>query len=151
MAPSNTGNVRGTPSANPSSKIRDTPLTACVQHGTICWLEIPVLSATRAASFYTAVLGWECTPSHSSSSTAMSTSPSAAAVHMFRGGCNSPASALQGAFIQVPEGCLIRAWEAHSPEMAVLTTFAVGSVEETLRRVAVMGGRVHSCVFSGAG
>ncbi|KAJ4396042.1 hypothetical protein N0V93_000258 [Gnomoniopsis smithogilvyi] len=53
-------------------------------------------------------------------------------------------STLRGAFIQVPEGCLIRACEAESGEMAVLTTFAVESIEETLTKVVEMGGHIHS-------
>lgn len=48
----------------------------------------------------------------------------------------------------MPEGCLIHAWGPDSPEMAVLTTFAVESIEETLRRVVELGGRVHSYVCS---
>lgn len=55
-------------------------------------------------------------------------------------------NALHGAFIQVPEGCLIRACEADTGEMAVLTTFAVESISETLKRVMEMGGRMHSYV-----
>lgn len=31
--------------------------------------------------------------------------------------------------------------------MAVLTTFAVESIDETLRKVVEMGGRMHSYVF----
>lgn len=51
---------------------------------------------------------------------------------------------LSGAFIQVPEDCLIRAWDADGPgKTAVLTTFAVESIEGTLARVVAMGGRMH--------
>lgn len=57
-------------------------------------------------------------------------------------------STLHGAFIQVPEGCLVRAWEADTGEMAVLATFAVDSIEETLAKVVEMGGSMHSYVPS---
>lgn len=68
---------------------------------------------------------------------------------MFRvSGGGGGGATLHGAFIQVPEGCLIRAWESGSLEMAVLTTFAVDSIDETLGMVQAMGGRVHSYVCS---
>jgi len=72
-----------------------------------------------------------------------------ATVHVFRssGDRSDSSSILHGAFIQVPEGCLIHAWAPDSPEMAVLTTFAVASIEETLGRVVASGGRVHSYVL----
>lgn len=79
---------------------------------------------------------------------------SAATIHMFHRrsggghGGSSTSSLLNGAFIQVPEGCLIRACEAETGEMAVLTTFAVESIDETLRKVVEMGGRMHSYVMS---
>lgn len=62
---------------------------------------------------------------------------------MFRKG-----GALNGAFIQVPEGCLVQAWGSSGSDndrvsMAVLTTFAVESIERTLSVVEGMGGRVH--------
>lgn len=62
---------------------------------------------------------------------------------MFRKG-----AALNGAFIQVPEGCLVRAWGAGGSgdgrvNMAALTTFAVESIEGTLSAVEGLGGRVH--------
>lgn len=83
----------------------------------------------------------------------------AATIHMFRkrhsghdgsNASSSPSSStsLSGAFIQVPEGCLIRACEAETGEMAVLTTFAVESIDETLRKVVEMGGRMHSYVYT---
>lgn len=102
-----------------------------------------MVSANRAAAFYTGVLGWEC-------HTLLPTVPSGAAngspatIHMFRKACGGH-NRLRGAFIQVPEECLIRGWEAGSPgKMAVLTTFAVASIEGTLGRVVEMGGRLHS-------
>lgn len=54
-------------------------------------------------------------------------------------------TAVRGAFIQVPEDCLLRPWDGASPRRAavVLTTFAVGSVEEVLERVREMGGRTQ--------
>lgn len=56
---------------------------------------------------------------------------------------------LRGVFIQVHEECLVRAWDVDSPsKMAVLTTFLVGDIEETLAKVVGMGGRVHLLVFS---
>lgn len=75
----------------------------------------------------------------------------ASTIHTFRkraGGHDgiNTSSSLNGAFIQVPEGCLIRACEAETGEMAVLTTFAVESIDETLRKVVEMGGRIHSYV-----
>lgn len=61
---------------------------------------------------------------------------------MFRKG-----AALNGAFIQVPEGCLVQAWGSGDSDgrvnMAALTTFAVDSIEGTLRMVEGLGGRVH--------
>lgn len=125
----------------------------CHQHGTICWLEIPVLSASRAAVFYTTVFGWDCSiPSNSLNKTSSSSStwPSpmnggAATIHTFHKHGHG-ISTLRGAFIPVPEGCLIRACEAHTGEMAVLTTFAVESIEDTLRKVVEMGGQMHSYV-----
>lgn len=62
---------------------------------------------------------------------------------MFRKG-----AALNGAFIQVPEGCLVQAWGAAASDdsrvsMAVLTTFAVDSIEGTLSMAEGLGGRVH--------
>lgn len=62
---------------------------------------------------------------------------------MFRRG-----DTLNGAFIQVPEGCLVQAWGSSASDdgrvsMAVLTTFAVESIEATLRLVEHLGGRVH--------
>ncbi|KKY30370.1 putative glyoxalase bleomycin resistance protein dioxygenase [Diaporthe ampelina] len=62
---------------------------------------------------------------------------------MFRKG-----AALNGAFIQVPEGCLVQAWGSGGSDdgrvtMAALTTFAVESIEGTLSSVEVSGGRVH--------
>ncbi|KAL1865713.1 hypothetical protein Daus18300_007089 [Diaporthe australafricana] len=89
---------------------------------------------------------WECTtfdPSPTSASASVNGASSANTIHMFRKG-----SALHGAFIQVPEGCLVQAWgDEHSGgrvNMAVLTTFVVESIEETMRMVAEMGGRLHS-------
>lgn len=62
---------------------------------------------------------------------------------MFRKG-----GALNGAFIQVPEGCLVQAWGSSGSDdgrvsMAVLTTFAVESIEVTLKTVEDLGGRVY--------
>lgn len=62
---------------------------------------------------------------------------------MFRKG-----AALNGAFIQVPEGCLVQAWGSSGSDdgrvsMAVLTTFAVESIEVTLKTVEDLGGRVY--------
>lgn len=61
---------------------------------------------------------------------------------MFRRG-----TSLNGAFIQVPQGCLVQAWGSEAPDgrvnMAVLTTFAVESIEGTTRLVEDMGGRMH--------
>ncbi|KAL2274068.1 hypothetical protein FJTKL_03685 [Diaporthe vaccinii] len=62
---------------------------------------------------------------------------------MFRRG-----TTLNGAFIQVPEGCLVQAWGAAASDegrvnMAVLTTFAVDSIERTLSMVEGLGGTVH--------
>lgn len=61
---------------------------------------------------------------------------------MFRKGAN-----LNGAFIQVPEGCLVQAWGSGNSDgrvnMAVLTTFAVESIEETLSAVEALGGSTH--------
>ncbi|CAN8105818.1 unnamed protein product [Discula destructiva] len=117
-------------------------------HGTMCWLEIPVLSAVRAASFYTAVFGWECTPSHGSanppSNGTISNTEGPGTIHIFRKDGGPGNCTLHGAFIQLPEGCLIRAWEPDNPEMAVLTTFAVESIEDTLMRVEGLGGSMHS-------
>lgn len=78
-------------------------------------------------------------------------SAAASTIHTFHKhssghGNNASSSSLNGAFIQVPEGCLIRACQAETGEMAVLTTFAVESIDETLRKVVDMGGRVHSYV-----
>lgn len=68
-------------------------------------------------------------------------------VRMFRCG-GGGGSDLRGAFIQVPEECLVQTWDTDRPSrMAVLTTFSVRSIEETLRRVVDMGGRVHASVF----
>lgn len=62
---------------------------------------------------------------------------------MFRKG-----TAINGAFIQVPEGCLVQAWGSGESggrvNMAVLTTFVVDSIEWTLSAVEGLGGRVHS-------
>ncbi|KAJ0120319.1 hypothetical protein J7T55_001177 [Diaporthe amygdali] len=112
-------------------------------HGTIHWLEIPVIDAARAAAFYTSIFGWECTTFNpSSASTPTNGNSSAGSIHMFRRGTN-----LNGAFIQVPQGCLVQAWGSEAPggrvNMAVLTTFAVDSIEGTMRLVEDMGGRMH--------
>lgn len=126
------------------------PQNPTQQHGTICWLEIPVVSAARAAAFYAAVFGWECDPPPGPSTTGGRPPPpsppangSSATVHVFRKG-GGRGLGLSGAFIQVPEDRLIRAWDADSPgRTAVLTTFAVESIEGTLARVEEMGGRAH--------
>lgn len=62
---------------------------------------------------------------------------------MFRKGAT-----LNGAFIQVPEGCLVQAWGTGGSDdgrvsMAILTTFAVESIEWTLSAVEGLGGSVH--------
>lgn len=128
-------------------------MTHC-QHGTICWLEIPVLSASRAAAFYTAVFAWDCSlpPGSPTSASSSTTTPflnnggPATTIHTFYKKSGQGDDALHGAFIQVPEGCLIRACAADTGEMAVLTTFAVESIEETLSKVVELGGRMHSYV-----
>ncbi|KAG8168702.1 hypothetical protein KVR01_001451 [Diaporthe batatas] len=120
-------------------------------HGTIHWLEIPVINAARAAAFYTSIFRWECTsfgPSSPPSSSSSSSTPAnnrnpASTIHMFRKG-----GTLNGAFIQVPEGCLVQAWGSSGSvdgrvSMAVLTTFAVESIEATLKMVEDLGGRVY--------
>ncbi|KAG6359309.1 hypothetical protein INS49_012830 [Diaporthe citri] len=115
-------------------------------HGTIHWLEIPVIDAARAAAFYTSIFGWECTtfdPSFSSTSASTNGSSSpASTIHMFRKG-----AALNGAFIQVPENCLVQAWGSGGSggrvNMAILTTFTVDSIERTLSMVEGLGGTVH--------
>lgn len=67
-------------------------------------------------------------------------------IQMFR--CGGRNNSLRGAFIQVPEECLVQTWDAVSPSMmAVLTTFSVRSIEETLNFVVEMGGRVHLLVL----
>lgn len=87
---------------------------------------------------------WDCTTFDPSPTSASANgNSSASTIHMFRKG-----STLNGAFIQVPEGCLVRAWGDDNSggrvNMAVLTTFVVESIEATMRMVENMGGRVHS-------
>lgn len=132
-----------------------------------------MLSAARAAAFYAAVLGWECDIPNSPSPPGIkgTTAPPAtvmatATIHTFCGGVNSgvgdggggggddrggattTTTAVRGAFIQVPEDCLVRPWgDAAAADglvrAGVLTTFAVGSIEVALERVAAMGGKTH--------
>lgn len=129
-----------------------------------------MLSAARAAAFYAAVLGWECDipsgPSPPSINGATAPPATATAtIHTFcggiksggdggggggddRGGATTTTTAVRGAFIQVPEDCLVRPWgDAAAADglvrAGVLTTFAVGSIEVALERVAAMGGKTH--------
>lgn len=138
------------------------PLQKQPQTGPLCWLEIPVLSTTRAAAFYSAIFGWDCdttttTTTTNHNDTFMSESDqdqdqdpnitTPPPIQMFR--CGGSTSSLRGAFIQVPEECLVQTWDAERPcMMAVLTTFSVQSIEETLEMVVEMGGRVHLSVIS---
>ncbi|KAG7287164.1 hypothetical protein NEMBOFW57_006669 [Staphylotrichum longicolle] len=106
--------------------------------GELCWLEVPCNDIARVVSFYTTVLGWESADPASSPSLpgAMDGTD---AVHMFK------TSKLSGAFVKMskPEGVATVADAAHPAKAAVLTSFFVPSIEETLKKVEDAGGRVH--------
>ncbi|KAL0942434.1 glyoxalase bleomycin resistance protein dioxygenase [Colletotrichum truncatum] len=102
-------------------------------YGQMCWLEIPVADAARAAKFYTAVLGWECAETSMPSPT-----PWVKTVHFFNKG------ELHGGFLLMKEGNQIVNYDKERPErMPLLPTFCVRSIEETLGEVKSFGGKLH--------
>ena len=91
----------------------------------------------RAKTFYSSVLGWECAPTGTPSPLTGADDT----VHMFSKGKN-----MHGAFIHMPQdsNCHVRAWDAQNPgAMAVLTTYNVDSIEDTLALAETHGGKVH--------
>ncbi|WYZ41658.1 hypothetical protein EsH8_V_000553 [Colletotrichum jinshuiense] len=102
-------------------------------YGQMCWLEVPVSDPGRAAEFYTAVLGWDCTGTGMPSPT-----PGIKTVHFFNKG------ELHGGFLLMEEGNQIANHDEAKPErMAVLPTFCVQSIEETVAKAEKLGGRIH--------
>lgn len=103
---------------------------------------MPCNDISRVVSFYTTVLGWESADPASSPSLpgAMEGTD---AVHMFKTG------KLSGAFVKMskPEGVATVADAAHPAKTAVLASFFVASIEETLKKVEDAGGRVHVYVI----
>jgi predicted enzyme related to lactoylglutathione lyase len=107
-------------------------------HGQICWFEVPVTSVSRAAAFYTAVLGWNCD---------VEAKPSPAvgisSVHMFSKG------ALHGAFLLVAdEDAVAKIADPKRPEVSgPVATFMVSNIDETLKKVEAAGGKSHMYVI----
>lgn len=114
--------------------------TAPESHGQICWLEVPVASVSRAATFYSSVLGWECNDLEGTPSPGNQ----AKSVHMFKKG------SLNGAFLLVhDEEQVNKVTELASPKRhAPVTTFHVESIEETIKKIEAAEGKVHVYVDS---
>lgn len=110
--------------------------------GQICWLEVPVKSAPRAAAFYSAVLGWKC-PDPEKGTPAPS--PGTESIHMFNCG------RLTGAFTKMAsdDGVASVADAANPGRISVLATYMVESVDETLGKIEQAGGKVHLYVRLG--
>ncbi len=102
--------------------------------GTICWFEVPITDVARAAAFYKAVLGWECTQATDESGTS-STIDESVSVHMFTKG------PLHGCFVKVARVTSIADPADHSV-MTPLATFKVDDVNEALDLVTKNGGKV---------
>ncbi|KAF9882138.1 hypothetical protein CkaCkLH20_00174 [Colletotrichum karsti] len=101
--------------------------------GEMCFLELPVTDAGRAAKFYTAVLGWKCGEASMPSPT-----PWVKSVHFFNKG------GLNGAFLLMEKSNQIINYDGSKPErVSVLPTFCVASIEETVEKAEKLGGKVH--------
>lgn len=103
-------------------------------YGQACWLEVPVTSASRAAAFYTAVLGWDC-PVDCAPAPVVGVK----SVHFFNKG------PLHGAFLLMPdEDAVVRTADPKRLEKsATVTSFMVANIEETLKKVEAAGGKCH--------
>ena len=108
--------------------------------GTICWFEVPITDIARAAAFYEAVLGWECSQATDGSGTSSTINPSVS-VHMFTKG------PLHGCFVKVARVTSIADAADHTV-MTPLATFKVDNVNETLDVVTKNGGKVLMYVLS---
>ncbi len=102
--------------------------------GQICWFEVPVTDAKRAAVFYAAVLDWQTNPDDEGRETSII--PGVSKMHMFQ------KDSFHGAFLVVPEVANVLDDKAPG-KIAPLATFLVKSIEETLETVVKNGGRVH--------
>ena len=103
-------------------------------YGQICWFEVPVTSVTRAAAFYSSVLGWECPDLEGKPSP----SGREKSIHMFSKGN------LHGAFQLMEEDGVAKVAGAGTPEKSVpVATFMVESIEETIKKVEAAGGKLH--------
>ncbi|KAJ9130174.1 hypothetical protein NKR19_g10005 [Coniochaeta hoffmannii] len=104
--------------------------------GQILWLEVPCKSVSRAAAFYSAVLGWNCPdPEEGKPSPA----PGLETAHPFKCGI------LKGAFSKMAseDDVASVADSANQARMPVLATYLVHSIDETLAKVQEAGGKVH--------
>ncbi|KAL2131976.1 hypothetical protein VTI74DRAFT_4377 [Chaetomium olivicolor] len=107
--------------------------------GELCWLEIPCTDVARVVAFYRIVLGWES--ADPASTPLMPTAIEGAdGVHIFRSG-----KMHQGCFVKMskPEGVAAVADSDNLAKSAVLASYYVVSIEETLKKVEEAGGRVH--------
>lgn len=104
-------------------------------YGQICWLEVPVTSVSRAAKFYSSTLGWE------SKDTKGGPSPIAGvkSAHLFSNGT------LHGAFLLMPDqGAIAQVADPNRLEKsALVATFLVESIEETMTKIEAAGGKCH--------
>lgn len=124
---------------NPRTRHSETTLTPVIQtdcgpkFGTACWLEVPVTDVSRAAAFYSAVLGWNCDDPENAKPPVLEGS---SGVHFFN------KDILHGAFVKVPEvpSVVNTSNLALSP---ILLNFMVNSIDETLDKVKSAGGKVH--------
>ncbi|KAK3374687.1 hypothetical protein B0H63DRAFT_496116 [Podospora didyma] len=112
--------------------------------GEICWVEVPVTNVGRAVSFYRAVLGWQTedakpTPDATADEKPPSPVPGIDIVHFFSKG------RLNGAFVKVSDesSLALVADEENPHKMPPLAYYLVESVDETLKKVELAGGRVH--------
>ncbi|KIW63991.1 hypothetical protein PV04_08951 [Phialophora macrospora] len=101
-------------------------------YGQICWFEVPVTDVSRAATFYSTVLGWECnnlegTPSPSGREKS---------VHMFSKG------ALNGAFLLMKDDAMVAKFD-DSKKAVPVATFLVSSIDETTKKIEAAGGQVN--------
>jgi predicted enzyme related to lactoylglutathione lyase len=104
-------------------------------YGQICWFEVPVTDVSRASTFYSTVLGWDCnnlkgTPSPSGREKS---------VHMFSKG------ALNGAFLLMQDEDGVAKFD-DSKKAVPIATFMVGSIEETTKKIEAAGGQVNLSV-----
>ncbi|KAH8704108.1 Glyoxalase/bleomycin resistance protein/dioxygenase [Talaromyces proteolyticus] len=106
--------------------------------GEVCWLEIPVKDPSRALPFYREVFGWDCKDEGLDSK-----DPGVMKIFFF----SSKGGNTQGCFMHVePNNFLatsLAPMNENKERWAVTTTFAVASVDETLRKVEQSGGRVY--------